>query len=70
MEKVKIKTATIKLDQFLKWANLVSTGGEAKLVIKAGEVMVNGEVQKKRGATLISGDKVKYNDITYEVTTS
>ena len=35
----------MKLDQFLKWQNLVSSGGEAKTVIKSGYVKVNGETE-------------------------
>ncbi|HKL74920.1 MAG TPA: S4 domain-containing protein YaaA [Halanaerobiales bacterium] len=58
-EKIKIKTETINLDQFLKWANLVATGGEAKSLIQEGKVMVNGEIEYKRGKKLAEGDKVK-----------
>lgn len=57
----------IKLDQFLKWQGIVQTGGEAKLRIKDGEVLVNGEVETRRGRKLIEGDRVKIEDITYEV---
>ena len=48
----------MKLDQFLKWKGLVSTGGEAKNLIKSGNVMVNGYVEKKRGRKLCPGDLV------------
>ena len=57
----------IKLDQFLKWQGIVQTGGEAKLRIKNGEVLVNGEVETRRGKKLIEGDRVKIEGITYEV---
>ena len=50
----------MKLDQFLKWQNLVSSGGEAKLIIKSGSVKVNGEVEIRRGRKLIKGDKVMF----------
>ena len=43
---------TMKLDQFLKWKNLVSSGGEAKIFIKSGSVKVNGEIETKRGRKL------------------
>ena len=49
---------TMKLDQFLKWHNCASSGGEAKLFIKSGQVKVNGEVEKRRGRKLNKGDKV------------
>ncbi|MGM0437699.1 MAG: RNA-binding S4 domain-containing protein [Bacillota bacterium] len=58
-EKIKIKTKHIKLDQFLKWANLVTTGGEAKSLIQEGKVEVNGEIEYKRGKKLTEGDQVK-----------
>lgn len=51
-------TPTIKLDQFLKWANLVQTGGEAKMLIQAGEVKVNGVMETRRGRKLVAGDRV------------
>ena len=50
----------MKLDQFLKWNNLASSGGEAKNLIKAGMVEVNGEVEVRRGRKLKVGDKVKF----------
>ena len=58
----------MKLDQFLKWNNLVASGGEAKNLIKAGEVKVNGEIEKRRGRKLIVGDKVMFlkSEIIFE----
>ncbi|GAB6099671.1 S4 domain-containing protein YaaA [Halanaerocella petrolearia] len=70
MQEVKIKTETINLDQFLKWANLVSTGGEAKVVVQAGKVKVNGEVEEKRARTLTVDDVVEYRGTSYQVTSS
>jgi ribosome-associated protein len=49
---------TIKLDQFLKLSQVVQTGGEAKLLIQAGEVMVNGTVETRRGRKLVVGDRI------------
>ena len=58
----------MKLDQFLKWHNFVSSGGEAKTFIKAGEVKVNGAVEKRRGRKLVRGDKVMFlkNELIFE----
>lgn len=50
--------ATIKLDQFLKRVGAVMSGGEAKHLIKEGEVIVNGEVETRRGRQLREGDRV------------
>jgi ribosome-associated protein len=49
---------TIQLDQFLKFKGLVHTGGAAKLLIQAGEVQVNGQVEMRRGKKLVLGDRV------------
>ena len=59
---------TLKLDQFLKWQNLVSSGGEAKIFIKSGHVKVNGEIETRRGRKLNKGDKVMFlkNELIFE----
>ena len=58
----------MKLDQFLKWHNLASSGGEAKILIKSGQVKVNGEIETKRGRKLMRGDKVMFlkNELIFE----
>ncbi len=53
----------MKLDQFLKWEGLVSTGGEAKSLINSGLVSVNGSVEFRRGRKLIHGDLVVLGNI-------
>ncbi len=60
MENVVIQTEFIKLQDLLKFANLVSTGGEAKERIQAGEVTVNGEVCTMRGKKIRPGDDVAF----------
>ena len=59
MTEIKIETVFIKLDALLKFANLVSSGGEAKIRIAEGEVLVNGEICTMRGKKLRSGDMVE-----------
>ena len=54
-----ITTEYIKLQDLMKLADLVSTGGEAKLLIQDGEVLVNGEVCTMRGKKLRPGDVVE-----------
>ena len=56
MTEIKIETEFIKLDALLKFANLVSSGGEAKLRIAGGEVLVNGETCTMRGKKMRPGD--------------
>ena len=61
MDTIKITTEFIKLQDLLKFASLVSTGGEAKIVITEGEVTVNGEVCTQRGRKIRPGDAVSYH---------
>lgn len=68
MQKVAIQTPTIRLDQFLKWANLAGSGGQAKQIINEGMVQVNGEPETRRGKTLSVGDIVELHGKKYQVT--
>lgn len=54
-----INTDFIELDNFLKWARIVPTGGEAKFLIKSGEVFVNGKKELRRSKKLYPGDVVE-----------
>ncbi|WP_416674583.1 RNA-binding S4 domain-containing protein [Egbenema bharatensis] len=58
---------TIRLDQFLKWAGVVQTGGEAKVLIQFGEVEVNGETETRRGRKLVEGDRVSFQGQDFTV---
>ena len=59
MEKIiELKDDFIHLDQALKLGDLVQSGGHAKLLIQEGQVMVNGEVEYRRGKKLLAGDRV------------
>ena len=62
-----ITTEFIRLQDLLKLASLVSTGGEAKLRILNGEVSVNGEVCTQRGKKLRPGDVVSFAGHTLTV---
>ena len=57
----------ITLGQALKAAGLAETGGEAKILIQAGEVRVNGQVETRRGRKLREGDVVEVGDEKLEV---
>ena len=59
MENIIITTEFIKLQDLLKFANMVGTGGEAKIIIQEGEVKVNGEVCTMRGKKIRPGDIVE-----------
>ena len=60
MKKITITTEFIELQDLLKFANLVETGGEAKERIQGGEVRVNGEVCTMRGKKIRPGDVVLF----------
>ncbi len=58
MKEVFIKTETIELGHFLKWADITATGGEAKILIQQGKIKVNGKIEKRRSAELSEGNIV------------
>ena len=67
MIEIAIRTEYIKLDQFLKFAGCVYTGGDAKGFIQDGYVKVNGEVCTMRGKKLVPGDTVHFNEEDFVV---
>ncbi|MCQ2793720.1 MAG: RNA-binding S4 domain-containing protein [Bacilli bacterium] len=60
METIHIKDEFIKLGQAMKLAGLVESGLEAKLVIQNGLVLVNGEIDTRRGKKLVVGDVFEF----------
>ena len=67
IEKIKISTEFIKLDQFLKWLAVVDSGSQAKQVILDGKVKVNDEVETRRGRKIYPEYKVEIFDKIYVV---
>jgi ribosome-associated protein len=57
----------IKLDQFLKFLGIASTGGQAKWMIVDGEVEVNGILETRRGRKLVDDDLVTIGGQTFQV---
>lgn len=66
-EDVPIRDEVIRLGQFLKLANLIDSGAEAKEVIADGLVSVNGEVEVRRGRQLRAGDVVEIGGMSARV---
>ncbi|CAM3158596.1 RNA-binding S4 domain-containing protein [Streptobacillus felis] len=64
---IKISTEYIKLDQLLKFANLVENGSSAKEIILEGRVLVDGEVEVRRGRKIYSGMIVEFEGERVEV---
>ena len=69
-EPVRIRTDFIRLDQFLKLADAVAGGGEAKVRIQTGDVRVNGQLETRRGRKLRPGDEVEIDNRSLLVATS
>lgn len=61
MNEIKLKDEYIKLGQALKAAGLVGSGLDAKIVIQDGLVLVNGEVETRRGKKLFGGEIVSFD---------
>jgi ribosome-associated protein len=60
MRELEISKEPIELYKILKFENLVSSGGEAKLVIAEGQVLVNGKVETRKRKKIVSGDMVEF----------
>lgn len=58
---------TIRLDHLLKREGLAETGGHAKQLIQAGEVLVNGEIETRRRRQVKAGDVIQLHDLEIEV---
>jgi ribosome-associated protein len=67
MHEIEISTDSIRLGQFLKLANLVDSGSDAKFLLAEGELSVNGEVETRRGRQLRNGDIVEYDGVEVRV---
>ena len=60
MRKVEITREPVELYKILKFEGLVTTGGEAKLVIGDGQVTVNGEIETRRRKKIVNGDVIEF----------
>lgn len=61
-QQIPIHTEFIRLDALLKLAGLADTGGGAKQMVQAGEILVNGEICTQRGRKLRPGDRICLKD--------
>ena len=67
MKEIKIDTEFIKLEQLMKFASMVQTGGEAKMLSAQELVLVNGEICTMRGKKIRPGDEVEFDGEVYKV---
>ena len=65
MKKISIKDEYVTLGQFLKIADIISTGGEAKIFLSLNEVLINDEVDNRRGRKLYKGDNLQILGVKY-----
>lgn len=65
--KIRIKTEYIKLGQFLKFSNILSSGGDVKEFLQNQKVYVNGELESRRGRKLYPNDSILINSIQYVI---
>ena len=68
MQTITITTEFIKLQDLMKFADLAGSGGEAKMLIQDGQVLVNGEPCLQRGRKIRPGNIVTYQNKNYSVT--
>ena len=67
MRDVEIRDESIRLGQLLKLANLAEDGAMAKDLLEDEVVLVNGEVETRRGRQLVLGDRVAVEDEEVQV---
>lgn len=60
MREVEITREPVELYKILKFEGLVSSGGEAKLLIGDGQVTVNGEIETRRSKKMVDGDVIEF----------
>lgn len=62
MTKITINSDYITLGQFLKFAGIISNGGEAKSFLQSNKILVDGNEENRRGRKLFGGETIKIND--------
>lgn len=67
MKIIEITKEPVELYKILKFEGIVSSGGEAKAVIDDGQVLVNGEIEKRKRKKIMSGDVIEYMNDEYKV---
>ena len=64
---IKISSEYITLGQFLKFADIIESGGEAKFWLRENDVKINGEADNRRGRKLRPGDQLDIAGVTYKI---
>lgn len=67
MKEIEIINEPVQLYKILKFESMVSSGGEAKAVIDAGEVKVNGQVETRKRKKIVSGDTIEFGGEAFRI---
>lgn len=67
MNIVEITKEPVELYKILKFEGMVASGGEAKMVVADGHVLVNGEVETRKRRKIVSGDMIEFGDEKIQV---
>ncbi len=67
MKEIEITREPVELYKILKFECLVTSGGEAKMVIDQGQVLVNGEVETRKRKKIVSGDVIEFNGEQFRI---
>lgn len=67
IKQIKIKDEFVTLGQFLKLADLISSGGEAKFFLRENTVVINDEEDNRRGRKLYEKDIIRINGEVFEI---
>jgi ribosome-associated protein len=67
MKEIEITKVPVELFKILKFEGLASSGGEAKMAIGNGLVLVNGAVETQKRKKIVSGDVIEFNDEKFKV---
>jgi ribosome-associated protein len=59
---VEISREPVELFKILKFEGMVASGGQAKAVVAAGQVLVNGKVETRKGKKIVTGDTIEFNN--------
>ncbi|MFT7402121.1 MAG: ribosome-associated protein [Hydrogenophaga sp.] len=70
MKEIEITKVPVELFKILKFEGLASSGGEAKMAIENGLVMVNGAVETQKRKKIVSGDVIEFNDEKFKISFS
>lgn len=67
LRSVEITSEPVELYKILKFEGMVTSGGQAKAVVAAGQVLVNGKVETQKRKKIVSGDTIEFNNEKFGV---